>query len=583
MGEDFVSGQDLGTEHLGSTESIKVVPQERSCRERIRREASRLTDRMNHRDLLTRSQIEAAAKEILDDLGLPHSYLGWTMVAVGSAFWRPQVMAVPYSRRLLLLPHCMRNASLCAATYNSEGLQCVSCGGCALGWLREVALSLGYRVMIAEGSPSVLRLILSGEADALLGVACLNSLERSLERILMAGIPSMAVPLLVSGCRETVADEDWILEMIETPYVSTGLVGRSYLPLMRLATQLVESELDTLAPRAFAADARHLDESNALSVTEQIAYQYVQEGGKYYRPFILLSVFDALNGAQIANSIGFQTQDGVPAAVRRVALAVEVFHKASIIHDDIEDNDSYRYGRPTLHERWGVPVALNVGDYLIGLGYALLAHTQVEMGKECVSDLLNLFSQAHRNLCAGQGAELWLVKRPQCPFTVPEILRIYALKTGAAFEVALLAGMRLAGPMPSWWKLIRQFARAFGIAFQIQNDCQDWKGQEHNKLRLGTDAVALRPTVFSALAWHAAPGEFATLIEGCQSTERSHHDDIAKRFQEFFQKHGLFKTAEEMLKLERTRALEAAEKVPHDELRLFLRYLTESAIRPTIE
>ena len=583
MGEDFVSGQDLGTEHLGSTESIKVVPQDRSCRERIRREVIQLVDRINQRDLLTRSQIEAAAKEILDNLGLSHSYLGWTMVAVGSAFWRPQVMAVPYHRRLLLLPHCMRNASLCAASYNSEGLQCVSCGGCTLGWLREVALSLGYRVMIAEGSPSVLRLILSGEADALLGVACLNSLERSLERILMAGIPSMAIPLLVSGCRETVADEDWILDMIETPYVSTGFVGRSYLPLMRLATRLLENELDTLAPRVSTPETRHPHDSNALSVTEDIAYQYVQEGGKFYRPFILLSVFDALTGARIANPQGSQASDGIPTSVRRVALAVEIFHKASIIHDDIEDNDSYRYGRPTLHERWGVPVALNVGDYLIGLGYALLAQTQAEMGKECVSDLLSLFSQAHRNLCAGQGAELWLVKRPQFPFTVPEILRIYALKTAAAFEVALLAGMRLAGPMPPWWKLVRQFGKAFGIAFQIQNDSQDWKGQEHNKLRLGTDAAALRPTVFSALAWHTAPSEFATLIEECQSRSQPQHDDLAGRFQEFFQKHGLFETAEQMLKLERMRALELAEKIPHEDLRLFLHYLTESAIRPTVE
>jgi geranylgeranyl pyrophosphate synthase len=583
MGEDSVSGQDLETQRIGSTESIKVVPQDRSCREQIRQEAFRFAERMSPHDLVTRGQIESAAKELLVKLGLPQGYLGWTMVAVGSAFWRSQVMTVPYQRRLLLLPHCMRNTTLCAATYNAEGLQCVSCGGCTLGWLRETALSLGYRVMIAEGSPSVLKLILSGEADALLGVACLNSLERSLERVLMAGIPSMAVPLLVGGCRETVADEDWILEMIETPYIGTALPGRSYLPLMRLAVRLVEDELEGLAPRAFDGGDRHLQNGRAILVTEDIGYQYLREGGKFYRPFIVLGVFDALNGARIANGESVPEGEAISGAVRRVALAVEVFHKASVVHDDIEDHDAYRYGRPALHERWGIPIALNVGDYLIGLGYSLIAEAQGEAGQEAVADLLKLFSEAHRKLCVGQGAELWLSQRPQQPITVPEVLRIYALKTGAAFAVAMLAGIRLAGEMPPWWKWVRQFAKVFGIAFQIQNDFQDWKGQEHNKRRHGADAAALRPTIFSALAWHVAPTKFASLIEKSQFQDKSERENVVKLFREFFEECGLFKRAEEMLQLERTRALEIADQIPHDELRVFLHYLTESAIKPTVD
>ncbi|MBC7338063.1 MAG: DUF116 domain-containing protein, partial [Clostridia bacterium] len=64
---------------------------------------------------------------MLKRLHLPRGYLGWTMVAIGSAFWQPQVMNIPYERRLLLLPHCMRNASLCAASYSREGLACLGC------------------------------------------------------------------------------------------------------------------------------------------------------------------------------------------------------------------------------------------------------------------------------------------------------------------------------------------------------------------------------------------------------------------------------------------------------------------------
>ena len=63
----------------------------------------------------------------------------------------------------------------------------------------------------------------------------------------------------------------------------------------------------------------------------------------------------------------------MPDDLRKVAVAVECFHKASLIHDDIEDNDAQRYGETTLHEEHGVAVALNVGDLLIGEGYRLLA------------------------------------------------------------------------------------------------------------------------------------------------------------------------------------------------------------------
>ena len=53
----------------------------------------------------------------------------------------------------------------------------------------------------------------------------------------------------------------------------------------------------------------------------------------------------------------------IPDAVKRMALAIEIFHKASLVHDDIEDDDAVRYGRPTLHQKYGLATAINVGDY----------------------------------------------------------------------------------------------------------------------------------------------------------------------------------------------------------------------------
>ena len=79
---------------------------------------------------------------------------------------------------------------------------------------RGVAEKMGYKVLVAEGSPIVLKIIVSGYVDAIVGVACLNVLEKAIDKILLAGIPCAAVPLLSSDCRNTSVDEDWVHEMI---------------------------------------------------------------------------------------------------------------------------------------------------------------------------------------------------------------------------------------------------------------------------------------------------------------------------------------------------------------------------------
>lgn len=572
--------RDLGTEQEpgppGVLDSIKLVPSDRKTRELIRREAFREAECLDRSQPLSRSRLEAIAQMILNRLELPRAYLGWTMVATGSAFWQPQVMGVPYERRLLLLPHCMRNATVCAAEYSQEGLRCLSCGGCSLGWLSDFARAKGYRVLIAEGTPVVMKMILGGEADALLGVACLNSLERSLEKILMVGIPCMAVPLLIDQCRDTATDEDWILEMVETPYVARAERGRSYLPLMRRVVQIIKEERDTLLPRRYVTgEKRGENTEDRLALTEHVAYEYLVEGGKFYRPFVTLGVYDALTGEQISRS-ALEDSRAIPRFVRRVALAVEIFHKASLIHDDIEDHDTHRYGRATLHERYGVPIALNVGDFLIGLGYSALASD--DSSPELVADLLRIFARGHLDLCAGQGAELWLSRDPYQPVSVPEVLRIYALKTAPAFEVSILAGLRLAGPLPPWLSQVRKFTRSFGIAFQVQNDLADWQAQDENKMVSGNDFLTRRPTLLWALARHLMGNSFVELIREMETLELSAARRHLSTIRSVFQERGVFATAARILERERSRAIEATEAIPHEPVKTFLRYLAESAL-----
>ena len=367
-----------------STAHLKIIPETRELRDRVRVEAARFAGPLDRSKPLTRQSLQRMAENLLKEMGLGEQYLGFTMVAITNEFWREQVQAVDFERRLLLLPHCLKHAEGCPADYDKFGLDCKKCGACAVADFKVKAEKLGYKVLVSEGTPIVLKIIVSGHVDAIVGVACLNVLEKALDKVLLAGIPCVAAPLLSSNCRSTSVDDDWVMELIDLRTDPPKTKTRTYVHLMRAANDLcAEPELSRLAPRTRkipkspkTSEACSTSNGNGhvrkdpLTVHENIAYDWLAQGGKRSRPFITLAAYDALKGAPAT-----QSADNVslPDCVKRTALAIETFHKASLVHDDIEDDDTFRYGRETLHRQYGVSTAINVGDYLIGLGYRLVA------------------------------------------------------------------------------------------------------------------------------------------------------------------------------------------------------------------
>ena len=194
--------------------------------------------------------MEQVARRALEEADLPEAYLGWMMVMISSEFWKDSLAAVPPERRLFLLPHCLKHAEGLSGRVRSIRNDCKECGACSIADFRGLAEDMGYRVLVAEGSPVVMKIIVGGYVDAVVGVACLNVLEKAIDKVLLAGIPCMAVPLLSSDCRNTKVDESWVNEMIRTPYKPAQSVTRSYVHLMRAASDLFKPEaIDTLAPR----------------------------------------------------------------------------------------------------------------------------------------------------------------------------------------------------------------------------------------------------------------------------------------------------------------------------------------------
>jgi geranylgeranyl pyrophosphate synthase len=438
--------------------------------------------------------------------------------------------------------------------------------------------------MVAEGSPTVMQVILGGHVDALLGVACLDVLERTFDKILLAGIPSMAVPLLTNGCRNTSAEIDRVRQMVGTPYRPAAVRTRTYVHLMRCAARMFEpEELRRLVPPSRRAAPLEQDSDDPaaaldpLECTEAIAYDFLAAGGKHSRPFITLAVYDALCGGAGTTADGAAEVDRIPDAVRRIALAIEIFHKASLVHDDVEDDDASRYGRPALHRRYGPAAAVNVGDFLIGLGYRLVAGQRDDLGPETTADVLSQFARAHTKLCEGQGAELIWRDARQKRVRPLDALRIYALKTAPAFEAAIMAGVRLAGPAEPYRDAAARFARHLGVAYQIVNDLDDWDTGQPSKGESGTDILGGRPTVLWALAMEGLAGPERRELESLVAAG-AQQPGAVERARQLYERAGVFGQVASLMEKHHQRAGEAADQFDCEPLRELLRFIADAIL-----
>ena len=585
-----------------STSHLKIVPETLELRELFKAKAQQFAEKLDHSKPFNKTQLQVWAMQLLGEMSLPEKYSGFAAVLIGNFFWRRQFLATPFERRMLLLPHCLKHAEGCPAEYTEFGLDCERCGACTIADYKVRAEQLGYKVLVAEGSPIVLKIIVGGYVDAILGVACLNVLEKAIDKVLIAGVPSYAVPLHSGDCHNTSLDESWIWEVLDKyePIPDARLTG--YVSIMRAANRLFDEHFDRLLPRVRSKTPEAA--ATPLGKTEDISYDWLRNGGKRFRPFITLAAYDAATGGSCLKNFDSSTQPfEFPDSVARVAMSIEAFHKASLVHDDIEDDDLFRYGRETLHRTHGLGPAINVGDHLIGLGYKLIAASRgagfqparpddgkpIEAGRngngqvenlphEVACDVLERMAAAHIKLCDGQGAEMFWQQNPTLDFTPLDALQIYALKTSPAFEAALYAGLRMAGPVEKYEQLIPQFCRHVGIGFQILNDLKDWRGDNDNKMVAGQDALALRPTLIMALAWQAASTEQRQLMQSCYF-DREEQDGIRlARLRRLYEELGVFNKAERLIEKSRDRAELLADDVESDEIRQLLYFLVDTVL-----
>ena len=415
------------------------------------------------------------ADRLVQRIGCSPIYRDYVGVLINNELWREQLAAVPFERRLLLMPKCLRLESKCPAPFDEFGLLCKQCGQCSIQDLQNEAERLGYAVLVAEGSAIVMSLIQTGQIEAIVGISCLSVLERSFPYMEAAAIPGVAVPLLQDDCIDTTVDLDWVWDYI---HLTADDKTR------RLDLSTLRNSVDSwFAPEVLAQIM-----GPAEGDSERIGREWLSRAGKRWRPFLAVAAWRAL--------VGNDTE--TPDDLKKVAVAVECFHKASLIHDDIEDEDATRYGEPTLHAEHGVAVALNVGDLLIGEGYRLLAAANI--GTEQRAAMLLVAAEGQRELSRGQGAELVWARNPDVLSSL-QVLDIFKKKTAPAFEVALRIGAIFAGveAHDEVREVLRSYSEALGIAYQIRDDLADL-GQTEDT----SDIAGLRPSLLLATAHERA-------------------------------------------------------------------------------
>ena len=556
-----------------STSKFKFVPETLELREKVKSAAERMVETLDKSQPFSKGELEQHGTDLLNELGMPEKFLGFAMVLIGNFFWKRQFISIPYDRRLLLLPHCLKHAEGCPADYDEFGLDCETCGACSIADYKVKAEMLGYKVLVAEGSPIVLKIIVSGHVDGILGVACLNVLEKAIDKVLITGVPSYAIPLHSGDCKNTSLDESWVWDVLEKYEPLESPQTTSYMPLMRTSNNLFGDSFSELIEPVRKNTKGKV--SSLITQTEEISYDWLEHGGKRFRPFITLAAYDALTGAEsIKGGIEGDSKPAFSSAISRTAMAIEAFHKASLVHDDIEDDDQYRYGRETLHRRHDLGTAINVGDFLIGLGYRLVSSGRRELGAEVTADILDRMADAHLKLCDGQGAEMSWNASPETELTPLDALQIYSLKTAPAFEAALYAGVRLAGSAEQYEEMIPVFSRQLGVGFQILNDLKDWQGDDNNKLLAGQDAEALRPTLLLALAMQDADEKQRAELDKISSSVES-GPLRAGRLRRIFDECRVFEKAEKLIEKCRARAEALADEVQPDEFRQLLYFLID--------
>ena len=222
------------------------------------------------------------------------------------------------------------------------------------------------------------------------------------------------------------------------------------------------------------------------------AMRYASEGGKRLRALLVYAAGDAAGAP--------------PEQLDTPAVAVELIHAFSLVHDDLPamDDDDLRRGRPTLHKAFDEATAILAGDALQTLAFELLTRANPDVADTTRLHWLRALTAATGSLGMTGGQAIDLASE-QRQLSLPELENLHRLKTGALIVASLRMGLATGTASPELTQVVERYAAAFGLAYQIQDDVLDVEGTAESLGKTpGKDARAEKSTYVGLLGLDAA-------------------------------------------------------------------------------
>ena len=297
---------------------------------------------------------------------------------------------------------------------------------------------------------------------------------------------------------------------------------------------------------------------------EPIAYT-LASGGKRLRPTLALIAAEAivneglLNGDAIAHT--------VPAA-----LALEIFHNFTLLHDDVMDRASVRRGRPTVHVKWNDNTAILSGDQMLIEAYKQLA--QVPADK--LPQVLKWFNEMATAICEGQQYDVDFEHQSQV--RIEDYMMMIEKKTSVLIANALRTGGYIAGANPAQQEALYQYGLHIGLAFQIQDDILDVYGDPKTFGKaIGGDICCNKKTILLLTALEQADAETKAELEQWLTVTDRDAEKIAA-VTALYNRLGVRERAEAIMEQHTALALAQLDKLPQNKATDKLRELAEKLV-----
>jgi len=271
---------------------------------------------------------------------------------------------------------------------------------------------------------------------------------------------------------------------------------------LRETTSQVEAALDGF----LALGRRDGEVMRPLRLLEAMRYSALQ-GGKRLRPFLTLETARALGGADDT--------------ALRAAVAIELVHCYSLVHDDLPamDDDDIRRSRPTTHKAFDEATAILAGDALLTLAFEVMADTPTHPDGAVRSALCLGLARASGvgGMAGGQMLDLE-AETAAAPLELAAIARLQAMKTGALLRFSVEAGAIIADAAPARRAALTRYGEALGAAFQIADDLLDAEGNEIVLgKRTGKDIGRNKATLIATLGGTEARATLERLVTQAQA------------------------------------------------------------------